>query len=102
MKAQVLSPRHRAVGFAIVVSIIMLGAAALASAGVMVAPELSSGSTNTSSAVALSPTSSAVSTVGQGYTVSLNGSSAVVVSSPSPTPSPASPSSSGLMPALTP
>ena len=57
MKARLLSSRSRAVGFAIVVSIIMLGAAALASAGAVVAPTSPSG---TSSAPSTAPTSSAV------------------------------------------
>ena len=58
MKAKVLSRRHHAVGFAIAVSIIMLGAAALASVGVVVPPGSSSGGASVSPTVTISSASS--------------------------------------------
>ena len=87
MKAHVLSRRNRAVGFAIAVSIIMLGAAALASAGAALAPMSPPGGASASSTTTTLPASFAGSSSGQTYTVSLVGSSVAVGSFPSPTPS---------------
>ena len=87
MNAHVLSRRSRAVGFAIAVSIVMLGAAALASVGAVVAPSSSGGASN-SPAVTLSTGSSAAGPSGQSFTVTVGGSSIVVSSSPISDPSP--------------
>ena len=97
MNAHLLSPRNRAVGFAIVVSIIMLGAATLASVGAVVAPSSSSGGANPSPTMSVSPPSSAGSGSSQTFTVSVGSSSVVVVPSPSPTSSLGVPSRSGLV-----
>ena len=96
MNANILSRRVRAVGFAIVVSIIMLSAAALASVGVVAFPSSSSGSANALPTVAVSSASSVTDPSGQTLTVSIGSSDVVVVPSTSPTPSPSDPSGSGL------
>ncbi|MGA8091144.1 MAG: hypothetical protein WB984_01415, partial [Thermoplasmata archaeon] len=102
MRAHVLLRRNHAVGFAIVVSIIMLGAAALTSVGAVVAPGSPSVGASPSSTVMVSPASSAGSSPGHAYSVSFGGSSVVVVPSSSPTPSPTAPSPSGLVAAAQP
>src|SRR5271157_1164488 len=96
MNANILSRRVRAVGFAIVVSIIMLSAAALASVGVVAFPSSSSGSANALPTVAVSSASSVTDPSGQTLTVSIGSTDVVVVPSTSPTPSPSDPSGSGL------
>ena len=102
MRAHVLSRRNHAVGFAIVVSIIMLGVAALTSVGAVVAPGSPSGETSPSSTVTNSLSSSVGGSSGPVYTVSLGGSSVVVVPSSSPTPSPNVPNPPGMVVAAQP
>src|SRR5208282_5495457 len=90
MNAHVLSPRKRAVGFAIVVSIIMLGAAALGPLGLVVSPASSSGGSH-ASATAIGSTASSTS---QTFTVTVGGSNAAVGSSLHSNPPSIAPSSS--------
>jgi hypothetical protein len=94
MNARPLSPRNRTIGLVTLVSIIMVGAAMLASAGAGLASPSSSGGANGSSTGMTLPASSTVSPAGRTSTVSVNDFNFSIGSSPPPTPIPAAPSSS--------
>ena len=88
MNPNILSPRGRAVGFAIVVSAFMLSTVALASVGAVVAPSSPSGGANASPTLTVTSASSVASSSGQTYTILVEGSHAVVAPSPSSPPGP--------------
>ena len=97
MNARILSPRNRAVGFAIVVSIIMLSAAALAAVGTVATPASPSGSATPSPTVTVSPVGPGASSAGPLGGVAVGGSNIGVGSSTPPNPSPGAPRPSSLV-----